>query len=68
MAKIEDGWDCPIRHSTPSGSFPFCLGTFLAWRLDHVFNLPVFVLGIIGIVMVMLSTYHAGEYFAHDGG
>jgi 1,4-dihydroxy-2-naphthoate octaprenyltransferase len=45
------------------GILPFLLGTFLAWRLDHAFALPVFALGISGIVLVMLSTYHAGEYF-----
>jgi 1,4-dihydroxy-2-naphthoate octaprenyltransferase len=45
------------------GILPFLLGTFLAWRLDHTFHLPVFVLGVLGGVLVMLSTDHAGEYF-----
>jgi len=65
MAKIEDwlGMSHPPFHNL--GIIPFCLGTFLAWRLDRVFNVPVFVLGIIGIVMVMFSTCHAGEYIAH---
>ncbi len=65
MTKIE-GWlglSRPPFHTL--GILPFCLGTFLAWRLDHVFNIPVFVLGFMGIVMVMLSTYHAGEYLTH---
>jgi 1,4-dihydroxy-2-naphthoate octaprenyltransferase len=63
MTKIE-GWlglSRPPFHTL--GILPFGLGTFLAWRLDHVFHIPVFALGFMGIVMVMLSTYHAGEYF-----
>jgi len=62
MTRIE-GWlglSRPPFHTL--GILPFCLGTFLAWRLDHVFHIPAFVLGFMGIVMVMLSTYHAGEY------
>ena len=48
------------------GILPFLLGTFLAWRLDHVFSIPVFTLGLSGVLLVMLSTYHAGEYFDHE--
>jgi 1,4-dihydroxy-2-naphthoate polyprenyltransferase len=64
IAKIEDwlGMSHPPFHNL--GIIPFCLGTFLAWRLDRVFDLPVFALGVIGIVMVMLSTRHAREYIA----
>ena len=65
ITKIE-GWlglSRPPFHTL--GILPFCLGTFLAWRQDHVFNIPVFVLGFMGIVMVMISTYHAGEYVTH---
>lgn len=64
LAKIE-GWlglSRPPFHTL--GILSFCLGTFLAWRLDHVFNVPAGVLGMMGIVMVMLATYHAGGYFA----
>jgi len=42
---------------------PFLLGTFLGWRLNHVFSLPVFVLAVLASVLVILSTHHAGEYF-----
>jgi 1,4-dihydroxy-2-naphthoate octaprenyltransferase len=49
------------------GILPFILGTFLAYRLTSVFNLEVFILGISGVIMVMLSTYHAGEYFDYRG-
>lgn len=48
------------------GVIPFCLGTFLAWRLDRVFDLSTFALGIIGIVLVMLATRHAGEHIARS--
>ncbi|MHB8109640.1 MAG: prenyltransferase [Syntrophorhabdaceae bacterium] len=44
------------------GVFPFFLGTILAWRLDHVFNLPLFILGTIAVVFIMLCTYYTGEY------
>ena len=45
------------------GILPFILGTFLAYRLTSVFNLEVFILGVSGVIMIMLSTHHAGEYF-----
>lgn len=44
------------------GILPFLLGTVLAWRLDGSFSLPVFFLGVSAVVLIMLSTYHAGEY------
>jgi len=47
------------------GILPFFLGTFLAWRLRGVFSIPIFVFGLTGVLLVMLSTYHAGEYFDH---
>jgi len=45
------------------GVLPFFLGTFLAWRLAGVFNGAVFLLGATAVVLIMLSTYHSGEYF-----
>ena len=45
------------------GILPFLLGTFLSYRLTGAFHLDVFVLGIVGVVLIMLSTYHSGEYF-----
>ena len=45
------------------GLMPFLLGTFLAYRLTGAFNLEVFILGMTGVMLIMLSTYHAGEYF-----
>ena len=49
------------------GILPFILGTFLAYKLTSVFNPEVFILGVAGVIMIMLSTYHAGEYFDYKG-
>jgi 1,4-dihydroxy-2-naphthoate octaprenyltransferase len=45
------------------GLLPFLLGTFLAYRIAGAFNLEVFILGVAGVMLIMLSTHHAGEYF-----
>jgi len=45
------------------GILPFLLGTFLAYRLTGAFNPVVFILGVSGVILIMLSTYHSGEYF-----
>lgn len=45
------------------GIMPFLLGTFLAYRLNGSFNPEIFVLGIVGVILIMISTYHSGEYF-----
>ncbi len=55
------GLSRPPFHSV--GVLPFLLGTFLAWRMEGAFNPTVFFLGVAGVILVMLSTYHAGEYF-----
>ena len=47
---------------------PFILGTFLAWRLDRIFTLPVFALGSLGAALVIVSTCHIGEYFNYARG
>ncbi|MFB3925545.1 MAG: prenyltransferase [Syntrophales bacterium] len=49
------------------GACPFILGTLLAWKLDGVFNAQVFIAGMTAVILVMLSTYHAGEYFDYEG-
>lgn len=46
------------------GIFPFILGTVLAWRLDTSFNITALILSTLGVVLVMLATYHAEEYFS----
>lgn len=48
------------------GVLPFILGTFLAWKVDGVFSNTIFVLGVLAVILILLSTYHAGEYFDHE--
>lgn len=58
------GWIMVARipfHSV--GVMPFCLGAVLAWRTSGAFNWPVFLWGILAVVLIMLSTYLAGEFF-----
>jgi len=55
------GWSRPPFHTI--GVVPYFLGAFLAWRLTHAFNIVIFILGLCGILLVMVSTYHAGTYF-----
>jgi 1,4-dihydroxy-2-naphthoate octaprenyltransferase len=45
------------------GILPFALGGILAWRLNGAWNWQVTVWGTLGIVLIMLSTYYAGEYW-----
>ena len=48
------------------GIFPFLLGTVLAWRLDSSVNITTLILSMLGVVLVMLATYHAEAYFAYE--
>jgi 1,4-dihydroxy-2-naphthoate octaprenyltransferase len=48
------------------GVLPFILGTFLAWKVDGVFSNTIFMLGVLAVILILLSTYHAGEYFDHE--
>lgn len=48
------------------GILPFILGTYLAWRIDGVFSPTIFILGVCAVILILLSTYHAGEYFDHE--
>ncbi len=48
------------------GILPFILGTFLAYKFNSTFNLPIFLLGVSAVILIMLSTYHAGEYFDYQ--
>ena len=45
------------------GVLPFILGGVLAWRLGGVFRWDVFAWGTLGVVLVMLATYYANEYW-----
>jgi len=62
---------CWFRLSRPPfhsvGALPFILGTFLAYKFNGTFNWEVFALGLSGVVLIMLATYHSGEYFDYKG-
>lgn len=45
------------------GILPFILGTILAYKINLVFDPAVFALGVSAVILIMLSTYHMGEYF-----
>ena len=45
------------------GVLPFILGTVLAYRTQGIFNFQVLMLGTIGVILIMLSTYYGGEYW-----
>jgi 1,4-dihydroxy-2-naphthoate octaprenyltransferase len=47
------------------GVLPFILGNVLAWHDAEVFSRTIFALGTAGVVLVMLATYYAGEYWDH---
>ena len=45
------------------GMLPFILGGVLAWRLTGAFRGDICAWGTLGVVLVMLATYYAGEYW-----
>ncbi len=45
------------------GVLPFIAGSVLYLKITKTFNLPVFLLGVIGVMLVMLSTYYNGEMY-----
>ena len=51
----------PPFHSV--GVLPFILGGVLAWRLRGAFRWDICAWGTLGVVLVMLATYYAGEYW-----
>jgi 1,4-dihydroxy-2-naphthoate octaprenyltransferase len=51
----------PPFHSV--GVLPFVLGNVLAWRLTGRFRWVIGGWGTLGVVLVMLATYYAGEYW-----
>jgi len=48
------------------GVLPFVLGMVLAWRLTGAFRWDVCVWGTLGVILVMLATYYAGEYWDYQ--
>jgi 1,4-dihydroxy-2-naphthoate octaprenyltransferase len=64
MKQILGGWfglSRPPFHTV--GILPFILGTVLAYNFTSSVNIAVFILGVLAVILIMLSTYHAGEYF-----
>jgi len=51
----------PPFHSV--GVLPFILGSVLAWQQTGAFRWDICVWGTLGVVLVMLATYYAGEYW-----
>jgi 1,4-dihydroxy-2-naphthoate octaprenyltransferase len=47
------------------GILPFFLGSVLAWHHTGVLQWDIVAWGTMGVVLVMLSTYYAGEYWDH---
>jgi 1,4-dihydroxy-2-naphthoate octaprenyltransferase len=45
------------------GVLPFVLGTILAYYQESVFSWAILIWGIVGVVLIMLATYYAGEYW-----
>jgi 1,4-dihydroxy-2-naphthoate octaprenyltransferase len=45
------------------GILPFIFGTVLAWSLEKNFQIEPFLIGISAVILTMLSTYMAGEYW-----
>ncbi len=45
------------------GILPFILGTMLAYKITLTFSMVIFLLGVTAVILIMLSTYHLGEYF-----
>ncbi len=54
----------PPFHSV--GVLPFILGGVLAWRQSGAFRWDVAAWGTAGVVLVMLATYLAGEYWDYE--
>ena len=49
------------------GILPFVLVTLLAYKINSVFSMEIFLLGVSGVILIMLTTYHSGEYFDYQG-
>jgi 1,4-dihydroxy-2-naphthoate octaprenyltransferase len=45
------------------GVLPYVLGSTLVWRFEGLFRWDIFGLGTCGVILVMLATYLAGEYW-----
>lgn len=67
IKEMLEGWfglSRPPFHTV--GVLPFILGTFLAYKFSGTISLTIFSLGVLAVILIMLSTYHAGEYFDYQ--
>jgi 1,4-dihydroxy-2-naphthoate octaprenyltransferase len=67
VKQILGGWlglSRPPFHTV--GILPFILGTVLAYKFTSSVNIAVFILGVLAVILIMLSVYHAGEYFDYQ--
>ena len=48
------------------GVLPFILGMVIAWRQGYPFNWGVGILSILAVILIMLTTYYAGEYYDYE--
>lgn len=51
----------PHFHSV--GVLPFTLGLTISWRLGNPINWPVFLLGLLVVIFIMLAAYYGGEAY-----
>lgn len=51
----------PAFHSV--GILPFILGVTLSWRMGTPIDWPVFLLGLLVVILIMLSAYYGGEAY-----
>jgi 1,4-dihydroxy-2-naphthoate octaprenyltransferase len=67
MPSLIRGWVIMARipfHSV--GVMPFILGAVLAWKTHHTFNPAVFCMSLLAVILIMLTTYAAGEFYDQE--
>jgi 1,4-dihydroxy-2-naphthoate octaprenyltransferase len=64
---METSWRDWLKLSRPHfhsvGGLPFILGLTLSWRIGNPINWPVFLLGLLVVVLIMLAAYYGGEAY-----
>jgi 1,4-dihydroxy-2-naphthoate octaprenyltransferase len=48
------------------GVLPFILGNVYAWKFFGSFRWDIFLWAVVGVVLIMLATYYAGEYWDYE--
>ena len=64
---METNWRDWLKLSRPQfhtvGGLPFILGLTLSWRIGNPINWPVFLLGLLVVILIMLAAYYGGEAY-----